>query len=128
MKRIKERITYLRPLLLPLVLYLGFTATSFNWIDSAQARTAKILLALLPMVPAAWFTVGIIKAIGKLDELERKIILEAAAFSFVLTLFALIALMLLGHAGVPLPNPAYIAVGMSFLLLVAKLFGNWRHQ
>ena len=111
-----------------MILYLGFTAASFNWIDSAQARSAKVLLAFMPMVPAAWFTFGIIRAIGKLDELERQIILEAAAVSFVLSLFALLALMLLGHAGVPLPNPAYIAVGMSLLLLVAKLVGNWRHK
>jgi hypothetical protein len=88
----------------------------------------KIVLVMLPMLPAIFLAVGFVKAVSKLDELERKIILEAAAFTLVITFLGMIALMLLKQAGVPAPDPGFLGLGMAILLVAGKLVGNWRHK
>jgi len=128
MKRTKERLQLMRPLLVPLVLYIGLLAVSSTQLDPAQTMTIRVILALLPMIPAIFLAFGFVKAVSKLDELERKIILEAAAFTLMVTFLGLIALGLLGMAGIPAPDPIYIGVGMALLLVIGKLYGNWRHK
>ena len=128
MKRTKERLNLIRPLLVPLIFYIGLLTFSFSYLSPEQTLTNKILLTLLPMIPAFFLAFGLVRAVGKLDELERKIILEAAAFSLVISVLGMIALMLLTQAGVETPSPAYLGLGMMLLFLVGKLVGNWRHK
>lgn len=128
MKRVKERFQLIRPLMVPLVLYIGLLAVSSTRLKPDQALGTKIVLIMLPMLPAIFLAFGFVKAVSKLDELERKIILEAAAFTLVITLLAMIALMLLKQAGVSTPDPGYIGMGMAIILVIGKLVGNWRHR
>jgi hypothetical protein len=58
-------------------------------------RTARIMIALVPAVPAAFFLLAFMKGIAQLDELERKVQMEAFAFAFPLTVFMLMFLGLL---------------------------------
>jgi uncharacterized membrane protein YqjE len=60
--------------------------------------------------------------------MERRIILEAAAFSFIFTLLLLLSFALLGLVGVPQPSNTWIVFIMSMLLIVGKLWGNWRYR
>lgn len=127
MKRIKERVGLLRPLLVPLILYIGLLALATNPQDLTSAGYLQWVLVSLPLIPAAFLAIGVVKAIAKLDELEQKILLEAAAISFLLTFFVLIALGLLSRVGVSTPNPIFISLFMMVMLLIAKLYGNRRH-
>ncbi len=128
MKRIKERFQLIRPLMVPFVLYIGLLAVSYTRLRPDQSLGGKIVLVMLPMLPAIFLAVGFVKAVSKLDELERKIILEAASFTLVITFLAMIALMLLKQAGIPAPDPSFLGLGMAILLVVGKLVGNWRHK
>lgn len=128
MKRTKERLKLVRPMLVPLVLYIGLLTASYTQLDPDQTLINKVILSMLPMIPALFLAFGFVKAVSKLDELERKIILEAAAFSLMVTILGMIALMLLNKAGISTPNPGYIGLAMALLLLIGKIAGNWRHK
>lgn len=128
MKRIRERALLIRPIAIPLTLYIVFTAAAVTQIDNIKDKSIQILLVVLPVVAALFIATGILNAINKLDELERKIILEAAAFSFLVTFFGLICLMLFGLIEIPLPDTGFIVLSMSLLLVAGKLYGNWRHK
>ena len=128
MKRTKERLKLIRPLLVPLIFYIGLLAVSYTRLDPAQTLANKVFLTILPMIPAIFLAFGFVKAVSKLDELERKIILEASAFSLIITILGMIALMLLSQAGVTAPNPGFIGLAMAILLLIGKIAGNWRHK
>jgi hypothetical protein len=93
-----------------------------------MARPLSIVLSLLPMIPAVWLAIGLVKAINQLDELERKIILEAAAVSFLVAFLGLIAISQLSRIGINSPDPMIISLAMAVLLILAKLAGNWKHK
>jgi hypothetical protein len=128
MKRIRERLQLVRSLLIPLIFYIGLLAVSYTQAAETTNSTIAIMIALLPIIPAIFLAVGLVKAINQLDELERKIILEAAAVSFMITFLGMLALGLLNQVGISTPNPIYISLLMAVLLIASKFIGNWKHK
>ena len=124
-ERIKQRAALMRPLLVPFVLYIGLLVVSRSYL---QAHPENVLVALIPMVPAIFLAIGTIRAIGKLDEMEKRIILEAAGFSFVLTFLIVLSMGMVGMAGVSQLDGIYVALLMAVLLVIGKLMGNWRYR
>lgn len=128
MKRIKERLILIRPLFVPLILYIGTLAISANSQFADPLTLVNWLVMALPIIPAVFLGLGLIKAINKLDELERKIIYEAASFSFVVTFLALMGFGFFTRADIQVTNPLYISLFMAVLLLIGKLLGNRRYE
>ena len=128
MNRIKERFVLMRPVLVPFILYIGLLAFTTSWLDDNPQSDIRSLVALLPIIPSIWISVLIVQFINKLDELEQKIIHEAASFSFLITFLMMLAFSLLSFSGVLLPNPIYLGLLMAFLLVVGKLMGNRRYK
>lgn len=127
-KRIKERFILLRPVLLPFIVYLGTVILISIWIEGHAESSAAVWVALVPLFPSLWITAALIQFLKKLDELERRIIYEAAAFSFTITLLMMLAFTFLSVAGVAMPHPTVIVYFMAFLLLVGKLNGNRKYK
>ena len=127
-ERIKERLPLIRPLFVPLILYIGLLAFAMNWLDGNPELTWRFPVALLPMVPGLFLVVGLVRAIGRLDELARKILLESMVFAFALTLILTMGLGLLGIAGLTPPNTIYIALFMSLAWLAGKFWITRRYQ
>ncbi len=126
-ERAKERFPLIRPLLIPLVFYVGLLAWSLNWLQSHPDSAWRYLVALAPMLPGIFIALGILRAIRKLDELAQKILLEGMAVSFVFTLVLTLSLGLLGIAGLPQPNTVYISLFMIVMWLVGKLFFSGKY-
>jgi hypothetical protein len=61
-------------------------------------------LMLLPLVPEAFFIGALVRAILKMDELERRITLESIAIAFLLTLALTFVLAGLQSAGLNYPS------------------------
>jgi hypothetical protein len=80
------------------------------------------------MVPGLFLALGILRGMAKLDELERRILLNAAAFSFIFTVILLVSLGLLSEIGIQAPNPMILAAIMALLMFIGKLWGNWTAQ
>jgi len=71
---------------LGILLYAITVVIQFFISETLELSTsAKVLLALLPMLPAIWLTKSILYSISQFDELKKKIIYESAAFSLVVT-------------------------------------------
>jgi peptidoglycan/LPS O-acetylase OafA/YrhL len=127
-QRIKQRAQFIRPLLLPLILYLGLLAIAVTWAPDMQPSVWRYFVALLPMIPGLFLAFGILRVSTKIDEMERRILHEAVAFSFIFTLILLLSFGLLGLVGVQQPSAIVIVAVMCMLLIVGKLWGNWRYR
>ena len=64
------------------------------------SSTTRIVVALIPAIPFAFFLWLFITNIGQMDEMERKIQLEAMAFAFPM---AVLLLMVLGLLQLAMP-------------------------
>jgi len=126
--RMKKRAALMRPMLLPLILYILFLIFAVSWVPDHETSPWRYLIVLLPMIPGVILALGVVRVSSQLDELERKILLESVAFSFTLTLILLIGQGLLGLVGFPQLGDAAIATVMCFLLVIGKFWGNWRHR
>jgi len=128
LERIKQRAKLIRPLVIPLILYTGLLLFAANWLESNPESTWRFVVALLPMIPGIAIAIGVMRAILQLDELERKVLLEGMAVSFVCTLILVLSMGLLGMAGYPQLNGVYIGLVMALLWLVGKLWMTRRYQ
>jgi hypothetical protein len=126
-ERAKERFPLIRPLLIPLVFYIGLLAWSLHWLQSHPASAWRYLVVLAPMLPGIFIAFGILRATRKLDELAQKIILEGMAVSFVFTLILTLSLGLLSMAGLPQPNTVFISLFMAVMWLAGKLFFSGKY-
>lgn len=127
-QRIKQRAQLIRPLLIPLILYIGLLALAVSWAPTMEPSVWRYVVALLPIIPGLFLAFGILRVTTKIDEMERRILLEAVTFSFILTLILLLSFGLLGLVGVPQPSPIITVSIMCILLVAGKLLGNWRYR
>jgi len=118
----------MRPLLVPLILYIGLLVLAVSWAPMMDTSFWRYAVALLPMIPGLFLAFGIVRVASKIDEMERRIMLEAVAFSFVFTMILLISFGLLGLVGMPQPSPIMIVGIMTLLLVVGKFWSMWRHR
>ena len=126
--RIKQRAQFIRPLLIPLILYIGMLAIAVTWAPDMQPSIWRYFVALLPIIPGLFLAFGILRVTTKIDEMERRILLEAVAFSLIFTLILLLSFGLLGLVGVQQPSAIMVVFIMCMLLIVGKLWGNWRYR
>lgn len=116
----------LRPLLVPFLLYIGLLAVSRSYLQAHPENIA--VFSLIPMILAIYLAISTIREISKLDEMEKRIFLEAASFSFVLTFLIMLYMGLLGMVEITQLDGTYIALMMAVLLVIGILWGNWRYR
>ena len=80
-----------------IVLYFG-AEILLRKMNIEAAPAIRIVIAAIPILPATLFLVYFIRDIGRLDELQRQIHLEALAFAFPLTVLLLMTLGLVQSA------------------------------
>ena len=127
-ERMKLRARLIRPLLIPLIFYVGLLAFAFRWINAYPDSNRGYAITLLLIIPGLFIARGMFKAIMQVDELERKNLIEGIIFSFSVTLIIVLSMGLLGVAGVPQLNGIYIAFIMVVLWLVGKLWSARRYR
>jgi hypothetical protein len=99
-----------------------------NWLPENPESPWRIGVALLPMIPGVMIAIGTYRAITKIDELERKILMDGIIFSFMLTIILVTSLGFLSLANVPMLNGIYISLLMMIFWLIGKQIGNWKHK
>lgn len=97
-------------------------------LDLDLTRIQKLLSSLLAILPALAFMFMIAYAIGKLDEMQRRIQTEGIAIAFAGTAIVVIVYVFLGLAGVPSPNWGLLPVIMMTMWLIGKLWTLWRYK
>jgi hypothetical protein len=124
----RQRMPLIRPLFVPLILYIGLLVFSISWLTRNPGSPWRYVVALLPMLPGIFIAAGVVRIINQLDELDRKIIFEGIAISFALTFILTTSLGLLGLAGIPQIGGEYIALFMAVAWFIGKLWATRRYQ
>jgi hypothetical protein len=123
LERMRERWPLVRLLLGWVVLYLVLMTASLALIVRYPASPWRYLPLLLSVVAWIGLMVGVARAVYRLDELGRKVILESVGLSFMATLSLLLTLGMLSAVGMEFPGETYmfVAMFMGLVVLVAKL-------
>lgn len=86
------------------------------------------LLNLLPLLPALLFLLAMVRAIQKMDELQKRICLESVFIAFMLTLVLAFTFGGLEHAGIYRPAWDSLGTPMMFFWACAYIFSSWRYR
>lgn len=105
------------------------TEIAVNWVpDHLLHRPAPRSLALLPLIPAMLFMVALVRAIQKMDELQKRICLESVFIAFVLTLILTFVFAGLERMGIPRVPWDDIGSWMMLLWAFAYVVSSWRYR
>jgi hypothetical protein len=117
-------------ILLVVVMLLAWGFLSEN--PSSQAAIMetgwRYLLALVPVIPVAFAVYFLTRAVGELDELQRRIQLEAFAVSLCGTGLLTFTYGYLELAGLPHINPIFILPLMTLLWGVGMAIASRRYR
>lgn len=111
-----------------LLVYIGCVVVSSSSVRSMPDGAAKIALALLPVIPMIAMAVSIIRRLNSMDELGRKIQLEALAVAFVCTALTTFSYGFLETAGLPRLSAFMVWPIMGGVWCVATIMGTRRYQ
>ncbi len=89
---------------------------------------AAVLVALVPLVPGIFVVLAVRDFIVSVDELQRKIQLEALAVAIAGTFLVLLAGALLPIAGIPEPSYVWPMAATGILWLVGQWLAHRRYQ
>jgi uncharacterized protein YebE (UPF0316 family) len=117
----------IRNLVISGVLFFVIFLGSIYLINHDIGGSYQTLIALAPTIPLFIFILAIAKAIASLDELQRRIQIEAIAIGFGLTVLVSSTIGLLGLTGFPQPDWIFVSVIMVFSWLVGKLWTRWKY-
>lgn len=128
-ERAKERAALARPALIPVILYIGSLAAAMSWLEGLAESSLRFAVMAVPALLGLWVAAAVAGAIGKMDELERKVLLRGMGFSFAITLVFTETWGVLEIAGsLPSLNGIYIALMMVVLWLVGKLWNKQKYE
>ena len=96
-------------------------------IDVVDGRALRVAVALLPTPVFAWFLWTWVKGVARMDELERRIELEALAFAFPISIIVLATLGLLDVA-ITLDRDGFSLRNLWLLMPMLYYIGLWRAQ
>ncbi|TKJ97642.1 hypothetical protein PflCFBP13510_25940 [Pseudomonas fluorescens] len=111
-----------------LLVYVLCVVVSNVYMSSMPDGVAKIALALLPVIPMIAMAVSIIRRLNAMDEMGRKIQLEALAVAFVCTALTTFSYGFLETAGFPRMSAFMVWPIMGGVWCVATIIGSRRYQ
>jgi hypothetical protein len=88
----------------------------------------RILLALLPLIPACLFLFYLVKGIQGLDELQQRIYIETATLTFIVTILMTFLFGGLQRAGLYTAKWDDIGNTMMFVWVCIYLLNDWRYR
>ena len=88
----------------------------------------QYLVAAAPAVPAIWLAYSIGSAIAQLDELQRRIQLEAIGIGFAGSVVITLIYALLVQVGIPQISWMFIPLLMLLLWAMGKLWTMWKYR
>lgn len=110
------------------ILFLAVLAGAILLISRGASEPLVTLAAVAPLIPGFYFFLSIGRAIGSLDEFQRRLQLEGLAIGFGLALLAVLTYGLLGLTGLPQPSWLWATLVMIFCWLVGKLWVRWKYR
>jgi hypothetical protein len=110
------------------VVFLIVMLGAIYYLEDETRDTYRMVIALAPAIPGFIFFLFMADAISRLDELQRRIQVEAIAIGFGISLLVSMVYGLLGVAGLPQVSWLYVPVVMVFSWLIGKLWIRWKYR
>ncbi|WP_433674120.1 hypothetical protein [Microbacterium gorillae] len=106
---------YLWELMIPTVLFVVLIVVVPIMIAPPEGSPPAIVIALLPLIPAVWMLIAVVRFTRTFDEYMRGFALRACAVGFAAAMITAVAVGIIEGAVGPLPNVvwAVFVVGMS---------------
>ena len=117
-----------RQVFLSAVIFFVFLFGSQWLLNQDFSQSYQFLIALAPAVPAAWLAISIASAITQLDELQRRIQLEAIGIGFGGSVIITLTYALLVEVGIPQISWMFVPLLMVLLWAVGKLWTMWEYR
>lgn len=118
----------IRRILFSAVLFLGLLFLSHWLLDQDFDQPYQVIAALLPAIPAAYLAYLIGSAIAQLDELQRRIQLEAISIGFGASIIVALTYALLVQVGIPQVSWMFVPLVMILMWGVGKLWIMWKYR
>jgi hypothetical protein len=119
---------FTRPFFL-LALATILTNMAINWLPKyGFSLPVPHLLAFLPLIPAVFFMLALTRAIQKMDELQRRICLEAIFIAFMFTLLLTLCFAGLERAAIYRVSANDLGTFMMGSWVGAYFFTAWRYR
>ena len=119
--------TYTRELALAMAAYVVVVLVSIKLVGGLD-QPVKTLVALTPLVPAALALAAYLRFLSRMDELGRRIQLEALAFGFGAAGMLTFAYGFLENAGFPQLSYIWVFPAMIFLWGIGGAIASYRYR
>ncbi len=119
--------TYRIRLLIVMGAYVVLVPLSLVVIPQVQSAPLRIIVALLPVIPVPFGILSLLAYLRQLDELQRRIHLEAFGFSLGMTGMTTFTLGFLENAGVPSLNIIWVFPMMIAFWGVGQIIARRRY-
>ena len=112
-----------------LALYIVLLVVSLRLLaHGVQPQGARIVVSLLPMLAGLPLCVAVVRRLGRIDELQRKIQLEALALAFTGTALLTFGYGFLENAGLPRLTMFVVWPLMAALWVLGLALGHLRYR
>jgi hypothetical protein len=96
--------------------------------QSAPFGTARVVLALVPVIPSLLFMLALVRMVQQMDELQRRICLESVFIAFTGSLVLTFILGGLEQAGVYRLRGDAIGTPMMAMWACGYLYSSWKYR
>lgn len=120
---------YLIEMSVALAAYAALLAFSLHFLaGSGEMTAARTVVTLLPMLPGLVLCAVIVRSLRRLDEMQRRLQLEALALAFAGTAIVTFSYGFLENVGFPRISMFAVWPLMAALWLVGTAIGRWRYR
>jgi hypothetical protein len=119
--------TYTREFSLAMAAYVVVVLVSIKLVGAVD-QPLKTLVALTPLVPATFALIAYMRFLSRMDELGRRIQLEALAFGFGTAGMITFAYGFLENAGFPQLSYIWVFPAMIFLWGIGGAIASYRYR
>jgi len=107
---------------------MAFLFAAIWMLDNEIGQDYQLLIALAPAIPGILFALSIGSAIASLDELQRRIQLEAIGIGSGASIIITLIYALLVEAGFPQVSWMFVPLLMILMWLAGKLWTVWKYR
>jgi hypothetical protein len=104
------------------------TEFAVEWLGRTKPQLAHSWIMLLPVLPALFFVLALVRAVQKMDELQKRICLESVFIAFMLTVVLAFVVSGLAQAGIYHAKVDALGTPMMGLWAAAYIFSTWRYR
>jgi len=109
----------------------GYTVTlllAITFLRAFPASPWRFPVMLVPVIPAIWGVVVVLRFVRAMDELQRRVHLEGVSFAFTLTVLVTLTWGLLERAGLPHLPSVWVATLMIALWGIGNYLAARRYR